>query len=153
MFRVFNIFYINLNIWHRIKTIWQFEFIIPSWSYYFKFIAHALFSYILPCVINKFWRVKCLFELLKSNLCDKLRASLCSLYFCCFLRLWILLPCLYLDNDCSILFNFFLSYRFIAFYDKFNFMFQVLINIFRSIKTKTKSFGISYHNYIFFLLL
>ena len=50
----------------------------------------------------------------------------------------------------SLAFYFILSYRFIAFYKKFNFMLQILINIFRSIKLKTKGFGISYHNHIFF---
>ena len=51
------------------------------------------------------------------------------------------------------MFNFvfqFILYRFIALYDKFNFMVQILINIFRPIKIKIKNFGISYHNYIFF---
>ena len=46
--------------------------------------------------------------------------------------------------------SFLLSYRFIAFYDKFNFILQILINIFWEIKIKTKGFRISYHNDIFF---
>ena len=37
-----------------------------------------------------------------------------------------------------------------AFYDKIDFMLQILINIIWQIKIKRKLFGISYHNHIFF---
>ena len=47
-------------------------------------------------------------------------------------------------------FCFILSWRFIAFYDKSNFTFQIIINIVRPIKKKIKCFGISYDNHIFF---
>ena len=40
--------------------------------------------------------------------------------------------------------------NYIAFYNKSNFTLQLLINIFGKIKTKTKYFGISYHNHVFF---
>ena len=46
--------------------------------------------------MDKFCRVTCLLELLKSNLCDKLRTNLCGSF--------ILFPCLCLNNNCSTLF-------------------------------------------------
>ena len=53
MLRVFyDIFNIIMNIWHWIRTIWQFKLIIPCWNYYFEFIYFIwLFSYIFPLVI------------------------------------------------------------------------------------------------------
>ena len=55
MFHVFyDIFNIILNTWHRTRTILEFKFIIPRWSYYE------------------------LFELFQFNLCDKLKTNLCG---------------------------------------------------------------------------
>ena len=53
MLRVFyDIFNIIMNIWHWIRTIWQFKLIIPCWNYYFEFIYFIwLSSYIFPLVI------------------------------------------------------------------------------------------------------
>ena len=53
MLRVFyDIFNIIMNIWHWIRTIWQFKLIIPCWNYYFEFIYFiSLSSYIFPLVI------------------------------------------------------------------------------------------------------
>ena len=39
MFHIFNdIFDIIWNIWHKIRTIWQFRFFIPSWSFVFSLL-------------------------------------------------------------------------------------------------------------------
>ena len=52
MLRVFyDIFNIIMNIWHWIRTIWQFKLIIPCWNYYFEFIYFIWLSYIFPLVI------------------------------------------------------------------------------------------------------
>ena len=54
MLRVFyDIFNIILNIWHWIRTIWQFKLIIPCWNYYFEFIYFIWLCYIFPLVINR----------------------------------------------------------------------------------------------------
>ena len=37
--------------------------------------------------------------------------------------------------------------------EKFSLVLQIIINIFQQIKIKTKGFGISYHNYIFFMII
>ena len=74
---------------------------------------------------------------LASLTCDKLRANYMVHSFCCVLWSWILFPCSYLDNNCSILFFILLSAKdFIAFYDKFNVIFQIFFNIFKPIKIK-----------------
>ena len=68
--------------------------------------------------------------------------------FRCFLSSWILFPWSYFNNNCSISF-------FILFSAKYSLLFiinsiLILINKFWSIQIKTKHFGISYYNHIFF---
>ena len=140
-----DIFDIILNIWHRIRTIWQFKFIIPCWRYYLKFVVLILLSYIVPRVINNFWRAICLIELIKSNLYDALFILLFSVFwvyvYCFHIYIWVIIvqyPFL------------FYSQLKIAFYDYFNLMVHILVNIFRPIKIKTRSFRISYQHHIFF---
>ena len=136
-------FNINLNIRHRIRTIWQFKFMIPRWSYYFQFIAFILFilfiAFILLCfsICNKF---------LKSNLYDKFRTNLCGsfiLLFSVFMNIVFMLGYVWAIIVQS-RFLFYSQLKIHCFYDKFNFMLTILINIFRHIKIEIKCFGISY---------
>ena len=82
------------------------------------------------------------------------KKKLCSSFVLIFTCFWILLQCLYFYNNCSILLFLFCSQvkysLFFTFYDKFNFMLQILINILGEWKIKIKSYGISTHNHILF---
>ena len=77
------------------------------------------------CVINRFWRVKCLSKLLKSNFCNKLITNLCDSLVLLFLFSWILLLCLCF-NDWLILFFIACSTK-----NPFSFCFAVCINYFQ----------------------
>ena len=100
-----DIFNVILNIWNRIKTIWQFKFIIPCWSYYFKVIVLILFSYIVRRVIDRYvLKATCLFEFFKSNICDKLRTNLCGSLIFQFPMLMIIVSMLIFHNSCFISF-------------------------------------------------
>ena len=102
---MFHVFYddvnVILNIWHWIRTINQFKFISLCWSYYFKFIIFVLLPCFFPFVINRFklWRGTCLFKLIKSNPCNKLRTNVCGSLVLLLSVFMNIFPCLYLDNN------------------------------------------------------
>ena len=49
----YNLEYVKQNIPIREFIIRQFQFIIPSWRKYFKFIVFTLISHIFPRVVNR----------------------------------------------------------------------------------------------------
>lgn len=131
-------FHIILNVWPRIGTIWYFKFIIPRWIYYFKLIIFILLSYIFLRLINT--------STLGSNLWDKLRTNLCP-----FGVFYVFEYCLHAFIFTIIVHSRFLFYSQLQIHnvcDKINFMYQIIVNIFRQIKIKIKSFGLSYYNHM-----
>ena len=53
-------------------------------------------------------------------------------------------------NGATMFLQFYPLLKIHCFYDRFNFMLEILINIFWPIKIKTKGSGMSYYNHIFF---
>ena len=126
-----NLEYLTLNKNHQ--TI---QFHRSRWSYNFEFIAFVLLSYIFPGVINRHvLKNNMSTELVKSKLYNK-RGSLFLIFFV-FINI---VPCLYLDNNCLILF-------FIVFLTKSSLCFMIksiscfILSPASLVKTKWKSFG------------
>ena len=61
--------------------------------------------------------------------------------FYCFLCSRMPVPCLYLNNNYPISFFVFCSVKILLFCDMISFILQILVNAFRQIKMKMKSFG------------